>query len=253
MSGSTRDLAVVDHWNDSLQRSLERRARASRGFARRNRSAGKDDRIDCSQRPPGDAPRPGRRTALAAVARTFPRSPQGRGAALRPRELTRQARFRWGHSRPSPSPPPPASQAGRRRSPGRARTPSRRRPPSTRSCSASAAKAGRCGCSSRPWAGSKWTGSSAPKRKPRFATSRPGAGCQVDGVVGSMTASALRGEASGSTLTSEVQTVLPGQPTATTAAARATADGARKQLQRRHQQRYRRQRSPCRSRQRSPC
>jgi peptidoglycan hydrolase-like protein with peptidoglycan-binding domain len=31
MSGSTRDLAVVDHWSASLERSRERRARASRG------------------------------------------------------------------------------------------------------------------------------------------------------------------------------------------------------------------------------
>src|SRR5208283_3674611 len=30
MSGSTRDLAAVDHWNASLQRSRERRARSAR-------------------------------------------------------------------------------------------------------------------------------------------------------------------------------------------------------------------------------
>src|SRR6202041_2986475 len=47
-------------------------------------------------------------------------------------------------------------------------------------------------------------------------------GLQSDGVVGSMTAAALRGEATGNTLTSEVQTVIPG-PTATAAAASATA------------------------------
>ncbi len=35
MSGSPRDLVVPDHWNDSLRRSRKRRARASRGRARR--------------------------------------------------------------------------------------------------------------------------------------------------------------------------------------------------------------------------
>jgi peptidoglycan hydrolase-like protein with peptidoglycan-binding domain len=34
MPGSTRDLVVPDHWNDSLRRSRERRARATRGRAR---------------------------------------------------------------------------------------------------------------------------------------------------------------------------------------------------------------------------
>ena len=38
MSGSTRDLAVADHWNASLQRSRERRARASRRPLRRSTS-----------------------------------------------------------------------------------------------------------------------------------------------------------------------------------------------------------------------
>src|SRR5271166_5069869 len=35
MSGSTRDLAVLEHWSASLQRSRERRARSGRGRARR--------------------------------------------------------------------------------------------------------------------------------------------------------------------------------------------------------------------------
>jgi peptidoglycan hydrolase-like protein with peptidoglycan-binding domain len=35
MSGSPRDLAVVDHWSASLERSLARRARAERGLLRR--------------------------------------------------------------------------------------------------------------------------------------------------------------------------------------------------------------------------
>src|ERR1700694_1754945 len=40
MSGSRRDLAVVDHWSASLERSLERRARAGGRRARRGASAG---------------------------------------------------------------------------------------------------------------------------------------------------------------------------------------------------------------------
>jgi peptidoglycan hydrolase-like protein with peptidoglycan-binding domain len=39
MSGSTRDLVVPDHWNDSLRRSRERRARATRGRARQELQA----------------------------------------------------------------------------------------------------------------------------------------------------------------------------------------------------------------------
>jgi peptidoglycan hydrolase-like protein with peptidoglycan-binding domain len=39
MSGSPRDLAVLEHWNASLQRSRERRARADRGRARRSAHA----------------------------------------------------------------------------------------------------------------------------------------------------------------------------------------------------------------------
>jgi peptidoglycan hydrolase-like protein with peptidoglycan-binding domain len=40
MSGSPRDLAVVDHWSASLERSRERRARAIRGRARRSAYVG---------------------------------------------------------------------------------------------------------------------------------------------------------------------------------------------------------------------
>jgi peptidoglycan hydrolase-like protein with peptidoglycan-binding domain len=40
MSGSPRDLAVLEHWNASFERSRERRARASRGRARRSAHAG---------------------------------------------------------------------------------------------------------------------------------------------------------------------------------------------------------------------
>ena len=58
-------------------------------------------------------------------------------------------------------------------------------------------------------------------------------GLQSDGVVGSVTASALRGEATGSTLTSEVQTVVPG-PTATAGSRERHRRGARRRLQRRH-------------------
>ncbi len=39
MPGSTRDLAVVDHWSASLERSRERRARAQRGRIRRGAHA----------------------------------------------------------------------------------------------------------------------------------------------------------------------------------------------------------------------
>jgi peptidoglycan hydrolase-like protein with peptidoglycan-binding domain len=39
MSGSPRDLAVVDHWSASLQRSRERRSRAARGRTRRGAEA----------------------------------------------------------------------------------------------------------------------------------------------------------------------------------------------------------------------
>src|SRR5579875_406351 len=39
MPGSPRDLAVLDHWNASLERSLARRARAQRGRSRPRRVA----------------------------------------------------------------------------------------------------------------------------------------------------------------------------------------------------------------------
>ena len=188
MSGSTRDLAVVDHWNDSLQRSLERRARASRGFARRNRRPARTIALTRSQRLL-ESPRDLSEGAPweLSLGRSRARR-RARRAALRARQLARQARSRWGRWRPSPSPPPPASPAARRPSPRAAPTPSRRRPPNTRSCSTRAAKAGRCELLQQALGGIKVDGIFGPETEAAVRDFQARSGLQVDGVVGAATA-----------------------------------------------------------------
>ena len=167
MSGSPRDLAVADHWSASLQRSRARRARAGRGLPRR------------AAAPPA---------ALAAAARA---------AALRPRDLadeepwelslgrsrarrraaelqfvpggSRAKRVSLGTLAALTVGPAAGIASGqvRRASAPQPRTGNHHRTHDR--AQLSAAKAGRCSCSSRRSAASKSTASSAPKPKKRCA------------------------------------------------------------------------------------
>ncbi|HTY97201.1 MAG TPA: peptidoglycan-binding protein, partial [Solirubrobacteraceae bacterium] len=222
MSGSTRDLAVVDHWNDSLQRSLERRARASRGFARRSRRAGRTIALTAE-------------TALLKTPRDLSEEEPWELSLGRSRARRRAAELRF----------VPASSRAKRLSLGAlaAFTVA----PAAGIASGQAPLAG-TGANPEPatttehtivltfgsegrqvrllqqaLGGIKVDGIFGPETEAAVRSFQARSGLQVDGVVGPMTASALRGEASGSTLTSEVDVVGPSQPTAT-AARRVNAD-----------------------------
>ena len=176
MSGSTRDLAVVDHWNASLQRSLERRARAGRGFARRRPQAARADRPDrhrASWTIRGTSPK----ASPGSFARALTRSPPGRRAAVRARQLAGQARLARGArglQRLARRRDRQRAGAARRRG---ARLRSRPRPPSTRSCSAPAAKGRQVRLLQAASGRSKWTAIFGPETEAACATSRPTADC----------------------------------------------------------------------------
>jgi hypothetical protein len=168
MSGFPRDLAVLDPWDASLERSRARRARAGRRRARNNSNNGSSLSALLDARGNLTAPRDlaeeqpwelslGRSRARrrAAELRFVPA-----GSRAKRISLGALAALTVG---------PTASLATDRQSAANpaAPTPNRRRRPNTRSRSARAAKAGRWSCSSRPSAGSKWTASSARNRSGR--------------------------------------------------------------------------------------
>ncbi len=221
MSGSTRDLAVVDLWNDSLQRSLDRRARASRGFARRTRRPAKTISLTA-------------RNALLESPRDLSQGAPWELSLGRSRARRRAAELRF----------VPASSRAKRISIGAlaaftvspaAGIASGQGPvaaggpnlePTTTTEHTIVLSSGSEGRQVRllqqALGGIKVDGIFGPETEAAVRDFQARSGLQSDGVVGPMTASALRGEATGSTLTSEVQTVVPG-PTATAAAAGATA------------------------------
>ena len=216
MSGSTRDLAVVDHWNDSLERSLERRARSSRGFARRNRSAGRTIALTAD-------------TALLKTPRDLSEEEPWELSLGRSRARRRAAELRF----------VPASSRAKRLSLGAlaaftvapaagiasgqaplAGTGANPEPATTTEHTivlTSGSEGRQVRLLQQALGGIKVDGIFGPETEAAVRAFQARSGLQVDGVVGPMTASALRGEASGSTLTSEVDTVGPSQPTATTA------------------------------------
>ena len=216
MSGSTRDLAVVDHWNDSLQRSLERRARASRGLARRNGRPARTIGLSAN-------------TALLQTPRDLSDGEPWELSLGRSRARRRAAELRF----------VPASSRAKRLSLGAmaafvvaptAGIASGQAPvaagnqnpePATTTEHAILLNFGSEGRQVRllqqALGGIKVDGIFGPETEAAVKAFQSRSGLQVDGVVGTKTSSALRGEASGSTLTSEVETVGPAQPTATVA------------------------------------
>ncbi len=221
MSGSTRDLAVVDLWNDSLERSLDRRARASRGFTRRTRRPAKTISLTA-------------RNALLESPRDLSQGAPWELSLGRSRARRRAAELRF----------VPASSRAKRISIGAlaaftvspaAGIASGQGPvaaggpnlePTTTTEHTIVLSSGSEGRQVRllqqALGGIKVDGIFGPETEAAVRDFQARSGLQSDGVVGAVTASALRGEATGSTLTSEVQTVVPG-PTATAAAANATA------------------------------
>ena len=131
MPGFPRDLAVLDPWDASLERSRARRARAGRGRVRNNAQTARrssaadrarDQHLRAAQRDLAEE------RALAAVAGPFPGA-QARGrAAVRSRGLARKAnlagRARGAHGRAHRR----AWPTGRRRPTPAARSPE---PPTT--------------------------------------------------------------------------------------------------------------------------
>ena len=100
MPGFVRDLAVVDPWDASLERSRARRARAGRARKRSSAKPRLDDRPSrdrpvrprraAQRRPCRRAPRSRRQRTVGALARALARAPPCRGAALRAHRLARQ-------------------------------------------------------------------------------------------------------------------------------------------------------------------
>ena len=221
MSGSTRDLAVVDLWNDSLQRSLERRARASRGFARRNRMSARTIALtarnaflesprDLSEGAPWELSL-GRSRARrrAAELRFVPAS-------------TRAKRVSLGALAAFTVSPAAGLASGQ----GTIAAAGPNLEPTTTTEHTIVLNSGSEGRQVRllqqALGAIKVDGIFGPETEAAVRDYQARSGLQTDGVVGAVTASALRGEATGTTLTSEVQTVVPA-PTATAAAANATA------------------------------
>ena len=220
MSGSTRDLAVVDLWNDSMQRSLERRARASRGFARRKGTPAKTIVLTAQSARLGT---PRDLSQGAPWELSLGRSRARRRAA----ELhfvpasSRAKRVSLGALAAFTVSPAAGLASGQTAVAGGPNT-----EPATTTEHTIVLNSGSEGRQVRllqqALGGIKVDGIFGPETEAAVRNFQARSGLQSDGVVGSMTTSALRGEATGSTLTSEVQTVVPG-PTATTAAANATA------------------------------
>ena len=219
MSGSTRDLAVVDLWNDSLQRSLERRARASRGFARRNRRLSRTIALSAD-------------TALLQTPRDLSEHAPWELSLGRSRARRRAAELRF----------VPAGSRAKRVSlgalvafsvapaagiaSGQAPVVGAGSEPATtteHTIELSYGSEGRqVKLLQQALGGIKVDGIFGPETEAAVRAFQGRSGLSDDGVVGSATGSALRGEAYGSTLTSEVETVAPAQPIAT-GATRASA------------------------------
>jgi peptidoglycan hydrolase-like protein with peptidoglycan-binding domain len=210
MPGDPRDLAVLDHWNASLQRSRERRARAAgRGRARRN-----------SHSP----------TALATLL-------DARGALRQPRDLAEEhpwqlslgrsrARRRAAELRFVPS-----SSRAKRVSLGAlaaltvgptasiASGQSTINATGTGPGPATTTEGRQVQLLQQALGSIKVDGVFGPETEEAVRKFQASKGLSVDGVVGPLTSAALRGTSSGtSALTADVSSSLPGEPSAQPAA-----------------------------------
>jgi peptidoglycan hydrolase-like protein with peptidoglycan-binding domain len=218
MSGS-RDLAVVDHWNASLQRSMERRARSGRSLTRRRPQLAKTSALLAKgalvQRPRDLAEsEPWQLSLGRSRARRRAAELQFVPAGSRAKRASLGALVAFSVA------PAAAAQAP---APGGATTPE----PATTTDHTIVLSSGSEGRQVRllqaALGGIKVDGIFGPETEAAVRAFQANSGLSADGVVGAMTGSALRGEATGSTLTADVQSVEPVEPASTSATAAAAS------------------------------
>ncbi len=236
MSGFPRDLAVVDPWDASLERSRARRARAGRRRARHNASNSLSALLDTR----------GHRREQRDLAEEQPwELSLGRSRARRrAAELrfvpagTRAKRISLGALAALTVGPTAGLADGQATLPPGSANPE---PPTTteHTISLSAGSEGRqVELLQRALGSIKVDGIFGPQTEAAVRAFQARSGLTVDGVVGPFTSSALRGQASGRAFTASVQTVLPGEsgsqsgrPSESSGAAETTSGDAVAQLQ----------------------
>jgi peptidoglycan hydrolase-like protein with peptidoglycan-binding domain len=206
MSGSPRDLAVLEHWNASYERSRARRARATRGGARRDAHAGSslsallDTRRarDLAEVEPWQLSlgrsRARRRAAALHFAPTSSRTKRVSLGALAALTVGPTASLASGQtaigSTPNPEPPTTTEHV----------------------IVLSSGSEGRQVQLLQQALGSiKVDGVFGPETEEAVRKFQAGRGLTVDGVVGPLTGAALRG-GSGTAFTADVSVVMPGAP-----------------------------------------
>jgi peptidoglycan hydrolase-like protein with peptidoglycan-binding domain len=212
MSGSPRDLAVLEHWNASYERSRARRARAARGRARRNSPAAPSlsalldssgalrKSRDLAQEQPWQLSL-GRSRARrrAAELRFIPSGSRAKRASLGALVALTVG--------------PTASLASGQASVGSTPNPE---PPTTteHTIVLSFGSEGRqVQLLQQALGGIKVDGIFGPETEAAVRSFQRSTGLSVDGVVGPQTISALRGASSGRAFTADVSTVIPGTET----------------------------------------
>ena len=235
MSGFPRDLAVVDPWDASLERSRARRARAGRRRARHNASNSLSALLDARGH--------GREERDLAEEQPWELSLGRSRARRRAAELrfvpagTRAKRISLG-ALAALTVGPTAGLADGQATLSAGANPE---PPTTteHTISLSAGSEGRqVELLQRALGSIKVDGIFGPETEAAVRAFQARSGLTVDGVVGPFTSAALRGQASGRAFTASVQTVLPGesgaqsgQPSESNGAAETTSGDAVAQLQ----------------------